>query len=192
MGACFWYPPQYAQETVEAIPLRSPCVYVNEGTIHVAEPFILRAARRGLADAPMQVVMTTGLHRDAATLGLDPVPDNFIVKPWVNHDRLMPVVDAMVCTGGPGTVLAALNCGVPMVVIPTEWDHPENAQRLAEAGVAIRLARKQCTPERLREAVEELLQNPAYRRNAARISAALRAQGGAARAAELVEQVVHH
>jgi len=189
VGACFWYPPQQPQRWIEALPQDRPCVYVNEGTIHVAKPFILQTAREGLADRPMQVIMTTGLHRDAASLGIDPVPANFIIHRWVNHDGLMPRVNVMVCTGGPGTILAALKCGVPMVVIPTEWDHPENAERLREAGVAIRLSQSECTPRRLRKAVEKLIHEPSYRRNARRISSTLRLQGGAERAAELVERI---
>ena len=65
-------------------------------------------------------------------------------------------------TGGAGTVMAALHAGVPLVVVPTEWDKPENAQRVVEAGVGVRLAPHLCTPTRLRSAVEHVLSEPDF------------------------------
>ncbi|HEY6362791.1 MAG TPA: nucleotide disphospho-sugar-binding domain-containing protein [Vicinamibacterales bacterium] len=190
VGACFWYPRQHTPPPwLETLPSDPPCVYVNEGTIHVAAPFLLRAAREGLAKAPIQVVLTTGTHRSMADLGLAPLPDNFLADQWIDHDLLLPKMSAMVCTGGPGTVLSALRNGVPMVVVATEWDHPENAQRMAEAGVALRLERRHCTAQGLRAAVERVLGDPSFRHNAERISRALARQGGPGRAAELLERL---
>ena len=42
-------------------------------------------------------------------------------------------------TGGPATIMAALRAGVPLVVVPTTWDKPDNARRVVEAGVGVRL-----------------------------------------------------
>jgi MGT family glycosyltransferase len=187
VGPCFYYPPADDAPRLRDLRPDEPCVYVNEGTIHAAEPFILRAARDGLADMPIRVVMTTGRHRRPESLGLGALPANFLVEDWVSHDVLMPKLRAMVCTGGSGTVLAALRCGVPMAVVSTEWDHAENAQRLVEAGAGIRLHPRRLTAARMRRAVSDLLYEPSYRRNARRIADALGRCGGPARAAELLE-----
>jgi UDP:flavonoid glycosyltransferase YjiC (YdhE family) len=162
--------------------------------MHVTEPFLLRAARAGLADGPFDVVMTTGSHRSAESLGLTPLPSNFRVEPWVNHDALMPKMSAVVCTGNSGTILAALRRGVPVVVVPTEWDHAENAQRIAQAGVAIRLPRRLCSPDNLKRTVNRVLDDPTYRRNAQRIAAALGGPSGGEIAAGLLEAMAqqHH
>ena len=51
-------------------------------------------------------------------------------------------------------VMGGLAAGVPLVLVPTSWDKPDIALRMVEAGVAVRLAPKNCTPAGLRAAVE--------------------------------------
>ena len=92
----------------------------------------------------------------------------------------------MVCLGGAGTVFAALKAGVPLVVVPTEWDKPENAQRVVEAGAGLRIEPRQLTAARLRVAVQEVLSTSSFRDNARRLAAACNRYGGADDAARLL------
>ena len=85
----------------------------------------------------------------------------------------------------------ALLAGVPLVVVPTGWDLPENAQRVVESGAGLRLSPKRCTPDKLRESVLTVLRDPSYRANAQRIGDALRRQGGSVKAATLIEGLVN-
>jgi len=189
IGSVVWNKPR--DEPLPAwlseLPTDQPWVHVTEGTMHAQAPFVLRAAAQGLANLPMQVIMTTGKDRDPAQLGLDKIAPNVRIERWVPHADLLPQTDVLVTTGGGGTVMAALSAGVPMVVVPTQWEKPDNAQRVVEAGAGIRLAPRRCTPMVLREAVEQVLREPSYRQNALRLAAAFRRYGGAARAAELLE-----
>jgi UDP:flavonoid glycosyltransferase YjiC (YdhE family) len=190
VGECAWYP---AAATPDWLLKRSQarlCVHVTEGTMHVTEPFLLRAARAGLADGPFDVVMTTGSHRSAESLGLTPLPSNFRVEPWVNHDALMPKMSAVICTGNSGTILAALRNAVPVVVVATEWDHAENAARVVHAGVGIRLSRRRCSPAALMRAVQEVVGTPSYRARAREVSATLAGPSGGDVAAGLLEKMV--
>ena len=93
----------------------------------------------------------------------DALPANVHLAPWVNHTRLLPRCAAVVTAGGAATIVAALAAGVPLVVVPTTWDKPDNAQRVVEAGVGLRLSPRRCTPDRLRSAVEKVLVEPSYR-----------------------------
>jgi len=85
--------------------------------------------------------------------------------------------------------MAALRAGVPLVVVPTTWDKPDNARRIVEAGAGVRLAPRRCTPERVRAAVEHVLGDPSYRARARELAARLAAAPGPARAAELLEEL---
>jgi UDP:flavonoid glycosyltransferase YjiC (YdhE family) len=76
---------------------------------------------------------------------------------------------------------------VPLVVVPTAWDQPENAWRIVEAGAGVRLAPRRCSPEQIRIAVQRVLSDPSYRRNAARLAADFGRFGGPVQAAELLE-----
>lgn len=189
VGPCLWHrsrhepPPGWLTE----LPNDRPIVHITEGTIHVKQPVVLRAAAQGLGHTAMEVIMTTGRHRDPADLDLGTLAPNIRVERYVPHADLFPRTDVVVTTGGAGTVLTALTAGVPLVVVPTGYDLPEIAQRVVESGVGVRIHPKDCTPKRLRGAVEMVLQNPAYRRNAERMGALLVHQGGPPRAAELLE-----
>lgn len=189
VGPCLWGRPSDEAPPAWLAELRRdrPIVHATEGTVHVQRPFVLHAAAQGLANTGMQVIMTSGKHRDPAALDLGPRAANIRVERFVAHSDLLPISDVVITTGGAGTVLTALCNGVPLVVVPTGWDLPENAQRVVDAGVGVRLDPRQCTPRRLRAAVERVLAEPAYKRNAARIGAALAGRGGAPRAAALLE-----
>ena len=176
---------------LEALGRERPWVHVTEGTTHSQDPILLRAAARGLAGLPMEVIMTTGQRRDPEQLDLGPRAANVHVERWVAHEFLLPRTDVVVTTGGAGTVMTVLAAGVPLVVVPTEWDKPENAQRVVEAGAGLRLAPARLTPGRLRTAVERVLEDPSFRRNAKRLATDLGRYAGPARAAELLERLTY-
>jgi len=188
VGPCIWNKPRHEPPAswLAQIPRDEPWVHVTEGTMHVGEPLVLRAAIQGLANLPMQVIVTTGGDRDPAALDLGPIAPNITVRQWVSHSDLFPLTDVVVTTGGAGTVLAALSAGVPLLVVPTDWDKPENAQRVVEAGAGLRLAPHRCTPQRLRAGVERILAQPSFRQNAQRLAAVFARYDGAHRAAELL------
>lgn len=192
VGPCLWDKPrdEPLPQWLSQLSTDLPIVHVTEATIHIHEPILLRAAAHALGDLPVQVVMTTGRHRDPAELDLGPLASNIRVERHVPHSALLPSCSVVVTMGGAGTVLAALKAGVPLVVVPTEWDKPENAQRVVEAGAGLRISPKDCTPERLRTAVERVLREPSFRQNAQRLAGAFVRYGGPARAAELLESLV--
>jgi MGT family glycosyltransferase len=188
-GPCVWNkqkneePPAWFEE----IRNDQPWVHVTEGTMHAQDPFVLEAAARGLANLPMQVIMTTGKDRDPSLLDTGPCAPNIRVERWVAHSDLLPRTDVLVTTGGASTILAGLTTGVPMVIIPTQWDKPDNAQRVVEAGAGVRLSPRRCSPDRLRASVERVLTEPSFRRNAQKMAAVFAGYGGVTRAAELLE-----
>ncbi len=191
IGPCVWNKPstEPAPAWLQALPHDQPWVHVSEGTVNSQQPLVLRAAAQGLAHLPLHVSMTTGGNREPDSLDLGVIAPNVRVVRWVAHSDLLPQTDVLVTTGGAGTVMAALQAGVPMVVVPTEWDKPENAQRVVEAGAGVRLNPRRCTPERLREAVQHVLRDPSYRANAQRMRAVLAVYDGPQRAVELLESL---
>jgi MGT family glycosyltransferase len=191
LGACIWRPPPDPETAawLDAVPHERPWVHVNESTLHYGDPLILRAAAQGLADMPVEVIMTAGRHRALDSLGLGELAPNMHLAEWLSHGELMPRCAVMVTAGGTSTILSSLQAGVPLVVVPTHWDKPDNAQRVVEAGVGVRLAPKDCTAEGLRTAVEQVLSEPSYRANARRTAELLARAPGPPRGAELLEEL---
>jgi MGT family glycosyltransferase len=192
VGPCLWHRPsgQAPAPWLQGLGKDRPVVHVTEGTIHVKQPVVLHAAAQGLGNAAMDVVMTSGNHRAPDDLDLGPRAPNIRVERYVSHGDLFPVTDVVVTTGGAGTVLTALSLGVPLVVVPTGWDLPENAQRVVEAGAGIRIHPRHCTPQRMRAAVDTILSDPSYKQNAQRLAAAFAREGGPPRAARLLERLL--
>jgi MGT family glycosyltransferase len=193
VGPCLWHPPEPSgtRDWLDALPRDRPWVHVTEGTSHFQEPVVLRAAARGLADAPWEAILTTGRGRDPQELGLGPGAANVHVSPWLSHEVLMQRCAALVTTGGMGTVMAALRAGVPLVVVPTNWDKPLIAQLIVDAGVGVRLAPRHCSPERLRDAVQRVLADRRFADNARALADRLAAAPGPAAAAEQIERLAY-
>lgn len=191
VGPCLWNKPanQAPPDWLAQLPKDQPLVYVSEGTVPGGEPVVLRAAAIGLAGLPVQVVMTTGASRDPSELGLGEVAPNIRIERYVPLADLMPRTDLVVTTGGSGTVLAALKEAIPLLIIPTAWDQPENAWRVQDSGAGLRLAWDKCTAESLRAAVQRLLGKASFRENARRLADDIAGHGGPAKAAELLEAI---
>lgn len=193
VGPCIWERPRTGPPPAWLATLRrdQPCVHVTEGTIHTQAPIVSRAAAQGLGDLPVQVVISTSQPGDPVSLGIGPVASNTRTEHWVNlHFReLLPLTDLVVTTGGAGTVLASLRAGVPVVLIPTEWDKPDVAQRVVATGAGLRLSPSECTPRRLRAAVEKVLGDSSFRESARRLAATFGSYQGPDEAARRLEEL---
>ena len=96
------------------------------------------------------------------------------------------MADALVTNGNSESVLAALDRGLPVVVLPSIWDQAEMAWRVAETGVGLRVSPQFASPKRLRQAVLRVLEESVFRVHARKIGAALALCGGPPKVAELI------
>jgi MGT family glycosyltransferase len=189
VGPCHWNgsAPSPRPDWLDELGRDQPVVYVTEGTMHNKESLLLPTAISGLANLPVQVVMTTGRHREPSQIVDGGLPAHVRIEQWIDHGDLFPLVDVVVTTGGSGTVLAALQHEIPLVIVPTAWDQPENAWRVHENGAGLRLAPHECTPEQLGAAVQRVLSEPSFRLNAERLASVFARYGGSAQAADVLE-----
>ncbi|MDO9495273.1 MAG: glycosyltransferase [Nocardioides sp.] len=143
-----------------------------------------------LADLPVDAVVTTGPAIDPATLR---AASNTTVHRVVDHARLMPTCSLVVGHGGHATSLRALAHGLPLLLIPA---HPMLDQTMvgdavarAEAGMVLP---RSSSPDRIREAVTQLLGTPSYGAAAAALGTRIRAGRGAHTAAAALISLVEH
>ncbi|GGU60239.1 glycosyltransferase [Lentzea flava] len=158
-------------------------VHVTQGTLETGADDLLKPAIEALAGHDALVVATTG---GAAVDTLGTLPDNVRAAEFIPHDLLLPRTDVMITNGGWGGVLAAIEAGVPLVVVPGSLDKPQVARRVARAGAGV-TRRK---PRGLGTTVDQVLSEPRHRERAEELGRQIRAAGGAARAAELVEELL--
>ncbi|MEU0881811.1 nucleotide disphospho-sugar-binding domain-containing protein [Lentzea sp. NPDC005914] len=158
-------------------------VHVTQGTLETGADDLLKPAIEALAGHDALVIATTG---GAPVEALGALPDNVRAAEFIPHDLLLPRTNVMVTNGGWGGVLAALEAGVPLIVVPGELDKAQVAKRVARAGAGI-TRRK---PKNLRRAVDQVLEEPRHRESAQTLGRQIKAAGGAARAADMTEELV--
>lgn len=101
------------------------------------------------------------------------VPDHVHVVKTAPHSMVFPQADLVITHAGHGTVMRALANGLPLVCVPMGRDQNDNAAKVAWHGCGIRLGSK-ATPEKIRDAVSNILNEPAFRQNAAKFQEAIR------------------
>jgi UDP:flavonoid glycosyltransferase YjiC (YdhE family) len=120
-----------------------------------------------------------GPQHDQLTLA-----DNMTGAEFLPQVSVLPHVDAVITHGGNNTITECLYFGKPMVVLPIFWDQHDNAQRMQETGVGIRLDTYRHEPEELTQALDEVL-GGCERLEA--IAQRLQRNPGTEKAAELIE-----
>lgn len=114
------------------------------------------------------------------------VPEGILTLNSAPHDWLFPRCAAVVHHGGAGTLHQGLRFGRPTLVCPVFADQPFWGKRIAALGVGPKpIKMKKLTTSKLATALVELRQ-PQYRAAAQALGEAIRVEGGAAQAAEVV------
>jgi len=164
----------------------APLVLVAPSTSQDPRNLLVRTALEALAGEPVRVVATS--NRDLAG-GTIEVPDNAVLVDWLSYSQVMPPASLVICHGGHGTVARALAAGVPVLATPAVGDMAETAARISWAGVGSSVPWRLCRPRPLRWAARQLLHDEGYARRAGELAAWGREHDGAARGAELVEEL---
>ncbi|NDJ62371.1 MAG: glycosyl transferase [Chloroflexi bacterium] len=165
---------------------RKPVVFISLGTVHANRSDFYQACFKAFADHPGLFVLAVGGQTDLSTV--PGAPPNFIVRQTVPQLDLLPQVDVFITHGGMNSVHEALYHAVPLVAVPQQIEQAMVARRVADtgAGVAIGFAPPlgKVTAAQLRQAVDQVLADPAYKQRAARLGASFKAAGGYQRAAD--------
>ncbi|WTS98675.1 macrolide-inactivating glycosyltransferase [Streptomyces sp. NBC_00090] len=159
---------------------------VSLGSAFTKQPDFYRACVEAFRTLPeWHLVLQIGKFVDPAELG--ELPDNVEVHSWVPQLAILRQADAFITHAGAGGSQEGLATGTPMVAVPLATDQFGNADMLQSLGVARHLPLEEVTPERLREAVLNLVGDPEVARRAAVIREGMAREGGTRRAADLVE-----
>lgn len=147
-------PQQAAPAWLASLP--RPAVYVTLGTVPAfSQPELLQRLVDAASEVAAGVVVSTG-----------PNPADVIQSPhdgvhalqYLPQSLVLPRVDAVVGHGGAGTTVGALLHARPVLVVPgLAPSQRASAERVAAAGVGLRVDWEQATPDLLRAAIGALL-----------------------------------
>lgn len=161
-------------------------LYISLGTMAISQPEFFKLCFEAFAGQPWQVVLSVGRLIDVTTLG--PIPDNFLLAPYVPQLDILPRTHIFVTHAGTNSVLESMYYGVPMVLIPQQPEQRLHAQRVVEMGLGVMLEKGAVSALTLREAVERVAHDPVYRERMQQMQHVTRSGGGYQRAADAIMQ----
>jgi MGT family glycosyltransferase len=158
-------------------------VYLSLGSLGSADVDLMKRLVSVLAETPHRYIVSKGPR--AAEFDL---PDNMWGEARLPQTSIIPVCDLVITHGGNNTTTEALHFGKPMIVLPLFWDQFDNAQRMAELGLGVRLPTYDFEDDDLRDAVAQLLVDGDLRRRMAVEGERIRARDAKTTAADLIEE----
>ncbi|OBC15885.1 glycosyl transferase [Mycobacterium sp. 852013-50091_SCH5140682] len=165
-------------------PEDSALIYLSLGSLGAADVSLMQRLVDGLAHTRHRFIVSKGPQADKIQLA-----DNMVGEQMLPQTRIIPLVDAVISHGGNNTTTESLHFGKPLIVLPLFWDQYENAQRIDELGLGIRLDTYHFTDEQLTDALERVLTDADMRTRVEQIGKAVRSRDGLSTAADVIERV---
>jgi MGT family glycosyltransferase len=165
-------------------PEGSALVYLSLGSLGGADVELMRRLVDVLGTTRHRFIVSKGPQADQITL-----PANMVGAQMLPQTKVIPQVDLVISHGGNNTTTEALHFGKPLIVLPLFWDQYENAQRIDELGLGVRLDTYAFADAELIDAVERLLADGELRSRLNRMGAAIRDRDGLRVGADVIERV---
>jgi rhamnosyltransferase subunit B len=133
-------------------------------------------------------------RRAVLLMGRNPLPGQLpqgvMALGYIPFSELFPRAAAVVHQGGIGTTGQVLRAGRPMLVMPYNFDQPDNAARIVRLGVGRVISRASYSAARVARHLQALLGDLNYARPAAELGRQVRQEKGAEIAADAVERLL--
>ena len=157
-------------------------IYFSLGSLGSADVPLMRRVIDCLSQTPHRYIVSKGpLHAEIE------LPGNMWGAEFLPQTSIIPLADLVITHGGNNTTTECLHFGKPMIVLPLFWDQHDNAQRVAELGLGVRLDTYRFTDEQLHVAISTLLNDEALKARLERSAARIQAADGLRAAADLIE-----
>ena len=145
-------------DAVGGLSTERPLVYATLGTVFndpaIQLPFF-RSIEEGLRDTSVDLLMTVGPTVDPASLG-EQRPGVRVLR-YVGQRAVLERCAVVICHGGYGTVLDAIDTAVPIVVVPFGADQHVNAAAVQRLGIGLVVTPEALSPQTIRDAVDRLM-----------------------------------
>ncbi|WP_030566743.1 nucleotide disphospho-sugar-binding domain-containing protein [Streptomyces aureocirculatus] len=102
---------------------------------------------------------------DIDTSSLPKLPDNARLAGWVPLGLLLDKSAGLIHHGGSGTTLAALEAGLPQILMPDQGERAESAERVAARGAGLNVRHDEISEEH----IAALLNDDALRKSATEV-----------------------
>jgi MGT family glycosyltransferase len=158
------------------------------GTLQNRQQKVFQSIAEACVGLDAQLVISLG--GSSSPESLQALPGNPLVVGYVPQLELLKKATLTITHAGMNTALECLTNGVPMVAIPIANDQLGIAARIAWTGAGEFVPLSRLSVPRLRSAIQRVLTQESYKKNATRLQEAIRRAGGVSRAADIIEQAV--
>lgn len=165
-----------------------PLIYASMGTVQNRLLGIFHNIAEVCVGLDAQVVISLG--GSTSPESLPELPGSPLVVGYAPQLALLQKATLTITHAGLNTTMESLSHGVPMVAIPIANDQPGVAARLFWTGAGEVVPLSRLSGSRLKSAIQRVLSEDSYTKNASRLQEAIRRAGGVSRAADIVEQVI--
>lgn len=188
-GSVFYNEPDpLAPQLEEFLAAGEPPVVFTLGTSAVgAAGGFYHESVKAIAKLGVRAVLLTG---GFAQNQPDTLPPGVLLVDRAPHRLLFARASAIVHQVGAGTTAQGLLSGHPMLLVPHGHDQFDNARRVRKLGVARTVFPREYRAARVARDLSALLGEPSYRERAAATAEVVRAEGGAAAAAAVIERLI--
>mgnify|MGYP000163472057 CR=1 FL=1 len=203
IGAVLWQKPEDRLPAwIEDLDREQPVIWLYPGNLQYMRGYrtfgdsavVLEACIEALADEAVQVILTTGYH--PLPRRFVPLPSNFRHEPYVPGLAMAEKSDLLIHHGGYASSQMGLYAGKPALILPTFSERESNARRIAAQGAGDYIVpqidatgrKKWLSAQEVRTRLFNILSDASYAENAKRIGERMKACGGAAEAARLIEK----
>lgn len=119
-----------------------------------------------------------------------PLPEQIKWFPHLPFASLMPRMAAVIHHGGLGTLARAMRSATPQLALAVGSDRPDNAQRLQNLGIGEYIPPTQWKPERIAEALNQLVDSAAVHERCQEMAQRICADNPAAVIRDVVHELV--
>lgn len=165
-----------------------PLIYASMGTLQNRQQKVFQCIAEACVGLDAQLVISLG--GSGSPESLQGLPGDPLVVGYAPQLELLKKATLTITHAGLNTTLECLTNGVPMVAIPIAFDQLGNAARIAWTGAGEFVPLSRLSVPRLRSAIQRVLTQESYKKNATRLQEAIRRAGGVSRAADIIEQAV--
>lgn len=162
-----------------------PLVVVSFSTTFQNQRQAIQRTVTAMADLPVNGLVTLGPSMAKEHFQ---TTKNIEIKSSCSHSKVLPMANAVVTHAGHGTVMAALSNGLPLVCLPMGRDQIDNAARIVGHGAGLKLS-PNAKPHQIAQAINRVLNEPEFARNAMRLREHILADVGANRAVLELEEL---
>jgi MGT family glycosyltransferase len=160
-----------------------PLALVSLGSAFNDRPDVFRACAAAFAGTGWHVVMSVG-RTPLESLGS--LPDNVEVAASVPQQAILRHAAAFVSHAGMNSIMEALTCAVPLIMLPQVPEQDLNARRVKELGLGTVLDGDNLTPDDVRAAVLGVATDQQVRERLKWMAGEITEAGGASAAADAI------